>query len=439
MENLNAQTNLNNQLKSQYANLLRINNNIEKTNEDLREKTNSLLIQKDLIENDMFNLRNSLEHEKNSNVALITRLNELGASFEALANESAKIKDKENFHMNEILKLNAIINQLDKEKTNLEFQLKNIEQNINQNENFFNSHQPIEIEVKNGLNGGSHKQQQQPADDEMNSSSELVNEILKKFNEERKARQIAEENAADLEKTIKMLNSDLKYLKDDLFKKEKEFSEELYRHIGLKKELDADLSRRTQEIKELHNEIANMISNQKIKEKHFNKNSLDLKEENLHLKEECDKLRKVALDTENTKIKKLQEEIDELKTMNQLYRSQRLESDEEISNFAREKDKLQYENAHLKKEYENVVAKYEHQRQKAESEYNSRYLSEQRSLSLEQDLNMREQKFDETCRKYMLEVESLKEHIRNSNNTHEDLLLKGIYIYFFFYASIVYP
>ena len=142
------------------------------------------------------------------------------------------------------------------------------------------------------------------------------------------------------------MNSDLNYLKEDLSKKEKEFSEELMRYINVKKELDVDLSKRNQDIIDLNSEISNL----KIKEKHFNKISRDLKEENLHLKEECDKLRKISLDTENTKIKKLQEEIEELKTMNQLYRSQRLESDEEISNYVREKEKLKSEFFQLKKE-----------------------------------------------------------------------------------------
>lgn len=181
----------------------------------------------------------------------------------------------------------------------------------------------------------------------LNSSLiEFCLDILKKFNEERKTRQIAEHKTLELEKSIKILNSDLNYLKEDLSKKEKEFSEELMRYINVKKELDVDLSKRNQEIIDLNSEISNL----KIKEKHFNKISRDLKEENLHLKEECDKLRKISLDTENTKIKKLQEEIEELKTMNQLYRSQRLESDEEISNYVREKEKLKSEFFQLKKE-----------------------------------------------------------------------------------------
>jgi FtsZ-binding cell division protein ZapB len=96
--------------------------------------------------------------------------------------------------------------------------------------------------------------------------------------------------------------------------------------------------------------LSSDISNFKIKEKHLNKISSDLKEENSLLKVECDKLRKISLDTENTKIKKLQEEIDELKTMNQLYRSQRLESDEEISSLTREKDKIKAEYNQSKKE-----------------------------------------------------------------------------------------
>jgi chromosome segregation ATPase len=169
---------------------------------------------------------------------------------------------------------------------------------------------------------------------------------LKKFNEERKTRQIAEDKALELDRSIKMLNSDIKYLKEDLNKKEKEFNDELAKYISIKKELDAELTRRSQELNELNSESSNL----RIKEKHLNKINGELKEENFKLKNECDKLRKISLDTENTKIKKLQEEIDELKTINQLYRSQRLESDEEISNHVKEKEKYKYELAQHKKE-----------------------------------------------------------------------------------------
>ena len=49
-------------------------------------------------------------------------------------------------------------------------------------------------------------------------------------------------------------------------------------------------------------------------------------------------------------LKKLDEQIEELKTMNQLYRSQRLESDEEISSLFREKDKIKLDLNQSKKE-----------------------------------------------------------------------------------------
>ena len=43
----------------------------------MKEKHNSLLIQKDLMENDMKNLKNSFDNEKNLNLKLFNRVNEL--------------------------------------------------------------------------------------------------------------------------------------------------------------------------------------------------------------------------------------------------------------------------------------------------------------------------------------------------------------------------
>lgn len=214
--------------------------------------------------------------------------------------------------------------------------MKNLEQNINQNENYFNTLPTIDTELKASENTLKHN----------HSSGDLVNDILKKFNEERKSRQVAEEKSVDWEKQYKLISSDCKYLKEDLLKKERDFNDEIQKYLNMKREFEQELLHCNQDLGSLNSEISNF----KIKEKHSNKIAHDLKDENSKLKSECDRLRKIALDTENTKIKKLQEEIDEIKTMNQLYRSQRLESDEEIAGLSREKDKIKTDYLHLKKD-----------------------------------------------------------------------------------------
>lgn len=116
--------------------------------------------------------------------------------------------------------------------------------------------------------------------------------------------------------------------------------------MNAKKDFDAELMRKNQEI----NDLNAAVSSFKILESHLNKKYNELKEENLHLKEEYDKLRKTSLDVESQIIKKLQDEIEESKTLNQLYRSQRYESDEEIKNLTMECDKLKSDLLNIKKE-----------------------------------------------------------------------------------------
>jgi hypothetical protein len=140
MENLNAQTNLNAQLKAQYTNLLRMNNGLEKSNDDWREKHNNLLIQKDLIENESHKWRNLLESEKQTNSSMVARINELETTVQLISTENSRLKDRENFGLNELAKQKSLLAQLEKEKSSLELQLKNIEQNISQNDLFVNGH-----------------------------------------------------------------------------------------------------------------------------------------------------------------------------------------------------------------------------------------------------------------------------------------------------------
>lgn len=371
-----------------------MNNSLEKTHDDLREKNNNLLIQKDLLQNEFHSLKNSYENEKTSSVCLVNRVNELEATVQLLNAENSRLKDRESCGLAEIAKMEAMLSQLRKEKSSLEHQLKNIELNISENV----TQQAV--------------------------GSDLVSDVLSKFNEERKARQAAEERTQEIEKTLQMFTSDIKYLKEELGKRDKEWSDELTR----RKEAESELARKSSE----YTEMSTDLSNAKILEKHLNKILSDLKEESSSLKEECDRLRKVSLETENTKIKKLQEEIDELKTMNQLYRSQRLENYEEIENLGRERDKLKCDHIQLAEEMlvsrlfeylysmrylvfcfffvllsDNLRQKYDHQRQKTESEYSTRLMAEQRVASLEQAINLYEQKSQDSLRKYLNEIETV--------------------------------
>ena len=54
-----------------------MNNLLEKSNDEMREKQNNLSIQKDLLENDIVNLRSCVESEKSASAILVNRINEL--------------------------------------------------------------------------------------------------------------------------------------------------------------------------------------------------------------------------------------------------------------------------------------------------------------------------------------------------------------------------
>lgn len=124
----------------------------------MREKTNNLLIQKDLLENEFHSLKNSYESEKNSSVCLVNRINELEATIQLINAENSRLKDRESFSLNEMAKMESLLNQLKKEKSSLEYQIKNIELNISENDEI-NSTLQIEQLSKRGANdtngGGS--------------------------------------------------------------------------------------------------------------------------------------------------------------------------------------------------------------------------------------------------------------------------------------------
>lgn len=79
-------------------------------------------------------MKNSIETEKKLNLNSKTRIDELEPKLQILSSENNKLKEIENFYLNENHRLKKTISQLEKDKSTLDLQLKNIEQNINQNE-----------------------------------------------------------------------------------------------------------------------------------------------------------------------------------------------------------------------------------------------------------------------------------------------------------------
>jgi chromosome segregation ATPase len=174
-------------------------------------------------------------------------------------------------------------------------------------------------------------------------------EIEKKFSEERKAYLALENKILELEQKNKIYDSDLKFLNQEFVKLQKSYKMEQENCCSLKLELEQEIQKRAQLQSEL-SEMLNENSNLKIREKQLIKQVQDVCEESNNLKSECENLRKLLIDSENYKIKSIQDECDELKQMNQLYRSQRLELGEENDALIKQCDKFKQDIIHLQKE-----------------------------------------------------------------------------------------
>ena len=75
-----------------------------------------------------------------------------------LKSENNRLRDKENFNLNEVSKFQAMLSNLEKEKTNLEYQLKSLDQNIKRKDIFLGNLPDIDLEsaaAATGEHGGS--------------------------------------------------------------------------------------------------------------------------------------------------------------------------------------------------------------------------------------------------------------------------------------------
>ncbi len=107
--------------------------------------------------------------------------------------------------------------------------------------------------------------------------------MKKNFNEERKAYLALEKDILDLERTNKMLNSDLKFLNEEFVKLQKTYQSELDKSKNLKIELEKEVQKRSQ-LQQDYSDMLNENSNLKIKEKQLTNQIKDLNEECLNIK-----------------------------------------------------------------------------------------------------------------------------------------------------------
>ena len=87
-----------------------------------------------------------------------------------LTSENNRLRDKENFNLNEVSKFQAMLSNLEKEKANLEYQLKSLDQNIKQKDIFLGNLPDIDLD---SAENGDMNELKRSANN--NSSSDLIN------------------------------------------------------------------------------------------------------------------------------------------------------------------------------------------------------------------------------------------------------------------------
>lgn len=330
--------------------------NLEKLNEDMKEKLNNINMIKNTLQNDLLALQSLLDKEKGANNALIERYNECESKKDASLIEISKLKEREANLLSENTKLQSNLNQLEKDKAKLEFHKTHLEQKVAK----------YEATIKN--------------DDDL-----VRNEIEKRLDDEKKLR-------LEAEQACKILKSDLKYYKEELLKVQTSLSFELEKEKNLKLELESELKKRNalkNEIDELQVEYSNL----KTTEIKMLKLNQDLIDENKRFKAEIESINKQFNDAETLKIKILQDELDETKQMCQLYRSQHIELQKENENYENEVERLDDKIDQLKKENEELSELLKQQMTRFDSETRAKLEFEQSVVALDKEIIQINQKY----------------------------------------------
>ncbi|KAJ8033656.1 Rho-associated protein kinase 2 [Holothuria leucospilota] len=351
------------------------NASLEKEQQELKEKYSQVLDSKRTLDQELISVQNDLEEERRAKARLEQQKSELENKISISQSDNFRLKDAESKSTAAQQKLREQIILLEKDKTTLEFDLKNLNQKYEQSQQ----------EHKTAIAALHDEKRRIHETKEDSNKLELIS-LKKRLEEMRQSQQELQDKLNTSEREKSIMEVDLKQAKSQIQRSEEQRVAEQQQIKQMKNQLDNE----AQKMAALYNEL------QEAKEEnsHLRADEKKLRVENSATKEELKSLEEAVakINSNNNlltlQIEELKDDLENERTFTVLYKNTNQDLEENLQTKENSVTSLHNKIHSLEVEKEALAGQLELALTKADSEQLARTLAEEQCSELEKEKTM---------------------------------------------------
>ncbi|KAL9696346.1 hypothetical protein quinque_015631 [Culex quinquefasciatus] len=376
-EKYKSETEVSQKLKKQVAELRLSKTDVEQKASDLASMLAGLQAARDALQQDVADLQTRLAQERNARIQMTELQKELEGKLHSLGGDLERSVTREQQALEDNRCLSDRISDLEKENASIECELKAVQNRYHQE---VRAHQ--ETEKSRLLNNEEANMQE-------------VKALQTKLNEEKVARQKAEQNSQEKERQISMLSVDYRQIQQRLQKLEGEYRQESEKVLALHSQLEQEQSKKSTLLSELSLQSSE-VAHLKAKEMQLVKEVQQFRETKRKYEEDIVKI-KNAHNVDILQMKELQDQLEAEQYFSRLYKTQSNEVREELEEKTRQIQDLE-------EERNSVLHQLTLAGARADSEALARSIAEETVADLEKEKTMKELELKDLITKHRNEL-----------------------------------
>ncbi|KAG5684958.1 hypothetical protein PVAND_014164 [Polypedilum vanderplanki] len=393
-EKYKTETENSQKLKKQIAELRLVKSDMEQKMEDLQSIIAGLQAQRDVLQQEVSDLETRFAQEKTARSQSSEIQKELEAKILTLHADMERCTKRELKVLDDNRCLNEKITDLEKENASIELELKAVQNRYQQE---LNTRQEIE------------KSYMANKDD---TSMQEVKSLQAKLNEEKLARQKAEQNSQEKERQISMLSVDYRQIQQRLQKLEGEYRQETEKVAEMQAQLEQEQSKKSTLLSEFSLQSSE-VAHLKSREIQLIKEVQQLREMKKKFEEDMSKV-KTAHNNDILQMKELQDQLEAEQYFSRLYKTQSSELREDLEEKTRAMQFLEEEKSSVFHQLQLAIAR-------ADSEALAKSIAEETVADLEKEKTMKELEIKDLIGKHRNEIAAKETQIQALRDLETEL------------------
>lgn len=396
-EKVKTESDSNQKLKKQLAEMRLIKTDAEEKSNELQSILTGVQTQRDVLQQEVGNLEARLAQERNARTQFIEFETELESKIASLLAEIERYGLREQQSVEDNRVLSERISVLEKENATISLELKTAQNRYNQ-------------EVK------AHRETEKSRlMNKEEANMQEVKALQTKLNEEKLARQKADQMSQEKERQISMLSVDYRQIQQRLQKLEGECRQESEKVLALQSQLEQEQTKKSSLLSEISLQSSE-VAHLKSKEMQLVKEITQLRETKRRFEDDITKI-KNAHNADILQMKELQDQLEAEQYFSRLYKTQSTELREENDEKARSLQELEEERDSLLHQLQIALAR-------ADSEALARSIAEETVADLEKERTIKELEIKDMISKHRNELMAKESALTKSREIEAELTQK---------------